>query len=275
MKPLQAKLLLLAVFVQVTVFAQTKGALKLDGVKAGSSWLETSFRYHAFPFLFEHYLAEGASFPAFNYNGFSRRSTISDAFLWQLDASWRWQKERAGEFWRHASWQTGLVYHKAMIPGQTLSASQSTSLPDGFERTLQEYSNDMHFQLLGLQLGWIQRWQPFRRARRLSFYTGLSWVNMWTLNNEISQTRFFQRSRSSTQGGFVVLEQNSEEGPHLPGQHFRWQRWQVPLGIEYRLGKHLAVAAEFNVGIYRHVMRNKRGRYDEGHGFSARIGYYF
>ncbi|MCU0333788.1 MAG: hypothetical protein MUF62_01920 [Chitinophagaceae bacterium] len=275
MKQWKAGLLLAAFFVQTNGFGQSRGTLKLDGIVAGGSWLETEFRNRSFPFVFQHYLADGASFPTFNYSGFSGRSAVQQDYLWQLDANWHWQQNRAGEFWRQASFQTGIVYHKNMMPGQTLSTSTSTTLPGGFELTRQEYSNDMYFQLLGLQLGWKQRWQPFGQANRFSFYTGLSWTNMWTLRNEISQSTSYQRGQGSTQAGFFVLEQRVEEGPRLPGRPFRWQRWQVPLGMEYRLGKHIGVAAEFNVGIFRHVLENRRGRYDEAHGFSARIGYYF
>jgi hypothetical protein len=161
-----------------------------------------------------------------------------------------------------------------MIPGQTLSNSTTTPVPNGFELTRQDYSNDMYFQLLGLQLGWKQRWHPFGQAKRFSFYTGLSWTNMWTLRNEISQSTAYQRALSSAQG-FFVLEERAEKGPQLPGRHFRWQRWQVPLGMEYKLGKHIGVAAEFNAGIFRHVLKDGRGRYAEADGFSARLGYYF
>jgi hypothetical protein len=113
MKQWKAGLFLVAFFVQTNGFAQSRGAIKLDGIMAGSSWLETRFPYVVLPFVFQHYLAEGASFPLFRYNAFSRHSAAEQDYLWQLDASWYWQKNRASKFWRRPVFKRGSCITKA------------------------------------------------------------------------------------------------------------------------------------------------------------------
>lgn len=254
---------------------QQKGRIKLDAIQAGVSWVETEFKNSSFPYLFQSYLANGSSFPTITYNSYSRSDAVQKDYLWQLDADWRWQKSGAGAFWKQARFQTGLVYSQEMIPGQSLGTYNDVLITGGFERRVNLYSNDMQYNLLGLQLGWKQNWHPFRKAQHLALYTGFSWTNLWTLSNDITQSNYYLHTTSTTPGGFRVIEETNTTAPDLPGKHFRWQRWQIPLGISYRFGKHIGVAAEFNAGIYRFVKEGQRGRYEEAHGFSTRIGYYF
>jgi hypothetical protein len=262
-------------FLTTNALCQQKGRIKLDAIQAGVSWIETEFKNSSFPFMFESFLPNGASFPNIAYDNYYRRNAVQQDYLWQLDADWRWQKSGKGAFWKQARFQTGLVYSQEMIPGQSLGTQNDVVLPDGVERKVNLYSNDMQYNLLGLQLGWKQNWQPFRKAQRLTLFTGISWMNLWTLNNEITQSNYYLHYTSTASGGYRVMEETTTNEPNISGKNFLWQRWQLPVGVSYRFGKNIGVAAEFNLGIYRYVKEGKRGTYDEAHGFSTRLGYYF
>lgn len=262
-------------FASARAISQQNTGVKLDAINAGVSWMETEFRYASFPFHFQSYLADGLSFPAITYNSYNSRDAVQQDYLWQLDADWRLQKQGIGKFWKHARFQTGAVYSAQTIPGQSLGTQDDVVIPGGVDRQLDVYSNDMKFSLLGLQLGWKQYWHPFRKKQQFGLYTGFSWTNLWTLQNDITQSNYYLHATSTAADGYKVISESTETGPDLQGKNFRWQRWQLPLGISYRIGKNMGISAEFNAGIYRHVLDKQRGKYDEAHGFSARIGYYF
>jgi hypothetical protein len=257
-------------------YSQQRGKVKLDAIQAGVSWVENEFKDASFPFVFEKYLANGETFPTINHNTFyGRGSGLQQDFLWQLDADWRRQKSGQRKFWHHARWHTGVVYGREFIAGQDVGVQTISNTPGGFTRTIELYGNDMQYNLLGLQLGWKQLWYPFKRVPELAFYTGLSWVNMWTLRNEITQSSYYLQTSGTTAGGYQVIEERTNTLPNLAAKNFVWQRWQIPLGITCNIVKRIKFSTEFNLGVSRKNIEGNGGPFYEAHGFSARIGYYF
>jgi hypothetical protein len=275
MKRLTAIISFWLVFLWQCAWSQERATLKLEALNAGFTQLHVAYGGSNDRFPFGRYLVNGQRFPAINATMFSRRSVVRNDFLVYTDAQWRWHKNRSGQFWRNASFHTGLSYLSAVAEGWDATSVSLTNTANGTEELVNTYGNDMRFQAFGLQLAWRQHWQPFKKAERLSLHVGLAFANLWTIRNRIEQYQSLVRTSGQIGMNSPVVQQTSDQGPDLKGRNFVWQGLYVPMGISYRIAKHWAVATELNLGLYHHAGRLSSAGYQELLGFSARIGYYF
>lgn len=265
------------VFIGTRLSAQRAPRLKIDAVQAGLSYYEWELRGLSFPLLFSHYLAPGTSFPALDpdWNSFTRNTAIQGSMPLQLDACWRLQRDGLSTFWKQARWETGLFYSREKVPGQSVGTRTDSLFAGNFYLTERLYINDMEFRMLGLQLAWKQYWTPIRHWKNFQLYTGLGYMYGFGFSHTISQASYERNLIASASGQLIQQSESTNRMADLQGSGFRLQRWQVPLGISWRFLPRWGMLTELNLGIARHVLPKGRTEFDEAHGFSLRLSYYF
>lgn len=256
------------------VWAQERAALKLEALNAGFTHLQVAYSGSNDRIPFGRYLPAGQGLPMLNATGFSRRSVVRNDFLVNADAQWRWHKNRSSQFWRNASFHTGLSYLSTVAEGWDASSFSSMNTANGTEELVNTYGSDMRFQAVGVQLAWRQHWQPFKTLERVSVHVGLAFANLWTIRNRIEQYQSLLLISQSGTNSQVLMQATSRDAD-LKGRNFVWQTLYVPLGISYRVAKHFSVTTAFDLGLYHHAGGISSAGYQELLGFSARLGYYF